>query len=252
MEIDEPAPAAPAPGLKQSGKWSPNKWSRWSPTKEPTASAGASASVSTAAVLLASATYVHRLADKERQYDQHLSSVAPYVSAAFSQWYAQDTKPNLPEFLVHYFGRRPSNFELDQVNALLKRRTQLSCDQVELRNLYEQALKLESEAAAAEAAQTAVTAVATAKAPARAAPGEAYERIVQVGEGTYGKVYKARSVNTGVLVALKRIRMEQEKDGFPVTSMREIKLLQALHHPNVVRLLEMMVSKGGFGVFISS
>lgn len=72
---------------------------------------------------------------------------------------------------------------------------------------------------------------------------EIYERIVQVGEGTYGKVYKAKNVETGGLVALKRIRMEAEKDGFPVTAVREIKLLQNLKHPNVVDLIEMMVSK---------
>ncbi|KAL8277113.1 hypothetical protein RQP46_010441 [Phenoliferia psychrophenolica] len=75
-------------------------------------------------------------------------------------------------------------------------------------------------------------------------PSELYERLVQVGEGTYGKVYKARNVETGGLVALKRIRMEAEKDGFPVTAVREIKLLQSLRHPNVVDLKEMMVSKG--------
>ncbi|ORY76880.1 kinase-like domain-containing protein [Leucosporidium creatinivorum] len=73
---------------------------------------------------------------------------------------------------------------------------------------------------------------------------ELYERLVQVGEGTYGKVYKARNVETNVLVAMKRIRMEAEKDGFPVTAIREIKLLQSLRHPNVVDLVEMMVSKG--------
>ncbi|BGP50149.1 kinase subunit of RNA polymerase II carboxy-terminal domain kinase I [Rhodotorula kratochvilovae] len=76
------------------------------------------------------------------------------------------------------------------------------------------------------------------------APTELYERLVQVGEGTYGKVYKARNVETGGLVALKRIRMEAEKDGFPVTAVREIKLLQSLRHPNVVSLIEMLVSKG--------
>jgi serine/threonine protein kinase len=75
-------------------------------------------------------------------------------------------------------------------------------------------------------------------------PTEFYERIVQVGEGTYGKVYKARNVETGALVALKRIRMEAEKDGFPVTAVREIKLLQNLRHRNVVDLTEMLVSKG--------
>lgn len=81
-------------------------------------------------------------------------------------------------------------------------------------------------------------------APPAGPPGEIYERLVQVGEGTYGKVYKARNVETGELVALKRIRMEAEKDGFPVTAVREIKLLQSLRHPNVVDLREMMVSKG--------
>jgi CTD kinase subunit alpha len=38
--------------------------------------------------------------------------------------------------------------------------------------------------------------------------------------------------------------MEGEKDGFPVTAMREIKLLQSLKQANVIRLHEMMVSKG--------
>ncbi|ORX40724.1 kinase-like domain-containing protein [Kockovaella imperatae] len=75
-------------------------------------------------------------------------------------------------------------------------------------------------------------------------PGELYERLACVGEGTYGKVYKARNAENGQFVALKRIRMEGEKDGFPVTAMREIKVLQALSHPNVLRLIEMMVSKG--------
>jgi CTD kinase subunit alpha len=75
-------------------------------------------------------------------------------------------------------------------------------------------------------------------------PKETYEKLTQVGEGTYGKVYKARNNETGAIVALKRIRMEGEKDGFPVTAMREIKLLQSLRHENVLRLNEMMVSKG--------
>ncbi|KAH9482688.1 CTD kinase subunit alpha [Psilocybe cubensis] len=71
-----------------------------------------------------------------------------------------------------------------------------------------------------------------------------YKIISQVGEGTFGKVYKARNTITGNYVALKRIRMESEKDGFPVTAMREIKLLQSLRQENVVRLYEMMVSNG--------
>lgn len=62
-----------------------------------------------------------------------------------------------------------------------------------------------------------------------------------VGSGTYGKVYKAVHVYTKHEVALKKIRMEGEKDGFPVTAIREIKLLQSINHPNVVALQEVMV-----------
>lgn len=199
--------------------------------------------------------YLDRLADKERQYDQHLSTISPYVTAAFAQWYTQNATPALPEFLVHYFSRQPSNIELEQVHQLLQRRTQLARDQQELRHLHEQALRIEASVPTIAAPLTALTGPSPAGTPSsdstsrpprssRNVTGEAYERLSQVGEGTYGKVYKARNVGDGSLVALKRIRMEQEKDGFPVTSMREIKLLQALHHPNVVRLREMMVSKG--------
>ena len=62
-----------------------------------------------------------------------------------------------------------------------------------------------------------------------------------VGSGTYGKVFKGLNVYTKKLVALKRIRMEGERDGFPVTAVREVKLLQSLRHRNVVQLQEVMV-----------
>lgn len=64
-----------------------------------------------------------------------------------------------------------------------------------------------------------------------------------IGAGTYGKVFKAVHIYTKKEVALKRIRMEGERDGFPVTAVREIKLLQHLRSHNVVSLLEVMVEK---------
>ncbi|CCM01583.1 uncharacterized protein FIBRA_03643 [Fibroporia radiculosa] len=77
-----------------------------------------------------------------------------------------------------------------------------------------------------------------------------YDCLNQVGEGTFGQVWKARNSRDGRFVALKKIRMEAERDGFPVTAMREIKLLQSLRHDNVVQLYEMMVSNGSvFMVF---
>ncbi|KAK3684750.1 kinase-like domain-containing protein [Podospora appendiculata] len=62
-----------------------------------------------------------------------------------------------------------------------------------------------------------------------------------IGSGTYGKVFKGLNVYTRNLVALKRIRMEGERDGFPVTAVREIKLLRSLKHENIVKLQEVMV-----------
>ena len=51
-----------------------------------------------------------------------------------------------------------------------------------------------------------------------------YERIAQIGEGTYGFVFMARDKKTNQIVALKKVRMEAEKDGFPVTALREIQV----------------------------
>lgn len=41
---------------------------------------------------------------------------------------------------------------------------------------------------------------------------ENYEKIEKIGEGTYGKVYKARDRTTNQLVALKKTRLEVKKE----------------------------------------
>ena len=71
------------------------------------------------------------------------------------------------------------------------------------------------------------------------APIRDYDVISKLGEGTFGEVYKARSKRRRNLVALKKILMHNEKDGFPITALREIKLLKMLSHPNVLILEEM-------------
>lgn len=81
--------------------------------------------------------------------------------------------------------------------------------------------------------------LATSESPFYRKPGN--ESVV--GSGTYGKVFKGMQIYSGRLVALKRIRMEGERDGFPVTAVREIKLLQSLKHENIVALQEVMVEK---------
>ncbi|MCJ1337449.1 serine/threonine protein kinase, CMGC, CDC2/CDK sub [Bachmanniomyces sp. S44760] len=70
-----------------------------------------------------------------------------------------------------------------------------------------------------------------------------YEVLGKLGEGTFGEVHKARSIQSGRVVALKKILMHNEKDGFPITALREIKLLKILSHPHVLKLEEMAVER---------
>ncbi|XP_031279793.1 cyclin-dependent kinase C-2-like isoform X2 [Pistacia vera] len=71
-----------------------------------------------------------------------------------------------------------------------------------------------------------------------------FEKLEQIGEGTYGQVYMAREIKTGEIVALKKIRMDNEREGFPITAIREIKILKKLHHENVIKLKEIVTSPG--------
>ncbi|XP_032834830.1 cyclin-dependent kinase 10 isoform X1 [Petromyzon marinus] len=72
----------------------------------------------------------------------------------------------------------------------------------------------------------------------------------RIGEGTYGIVYRARDTRSGEIVALKKVRMDKEKDGLPISSMREINLLLRLHHPNVVELKEVVVGARLESIFL--
>lgn len=48
--------------------------------------------------------------------------------------------------------------------------------------------------------------------------------------GTYGVVYKAMDLhNKGQIVALKKIRLEDEAEGVPSTAIREISLLKEVN-----------------------
>lgn len=70
-----------------------------------------------------------------------------------------------------------------------------------------------------------------------------FEKLNRIGEGTYGIVYRARDIKSGEIVALKKIRMEREKEGLPVCSVREITLLMGLRHKNIVELTDVVVGR---------
>ena len=68
--------------------------------------------------------------------------------------------------------------------------------------------------------------------------------LSQVGQGTFGEVHKARDRrNKSKFVALKKVLMDNEKEGFPITALREVRILQLLEHENIVNLIEICRSK---------
>lgn len=70
---------------------------------------------------------------------------------------------------------------------------------------------------------------------------ENYEKLNRISEGSYGVVYRARDRITGDIVALKKLKLDQEKNGFPVTSLREIYTLLLAKHPHIVNVREIVV-----------
>lgn len=89
-----------------------------------------------------------------------------------------------------------------------------------------------------------------------------FEKLLQVGEGTYGKVFKVRvksenncqvikplldccniKAKSEIFALKKLIYSEEEVNGFPITAIREISILQELDHKNILKLLDIVTSK---------
>ncbi|KAK7867040.1 hypothetical protein R5R35_005681 [Gryllus longicercus] len=79
---------------------------------------------------------------------------------------------------------------------------------------------------------------------------EEFQCLNRIEEGTYGVVYRARDKRTNEVVALKRLKMEKEKEGFPITSLREINTLLKAQHPNIVTVREIVVGSNMDKIFI--
>ncbi len=63
-------------------------------------------------------------------------------------------------------------------------------------------------------------------------------------------MYRARDKKTKEIVALKRLKMEREKEGFPITSLREINTLLISQHKNVVHVREIVVGSNMDKIYI--
>lgn len=79
---------------------------------------------------------------------------------------------------------------------------------------------------------------------------EEFKHLNHIAEGTYGIVYRAQDKRTEEIVALKRLKMEKEREGFPITSLREINTLLKGQHPNIVTVREIVVGCNMDKIFI--
>uniref|UniRef100_A0A7N0TXU3 Protein kinase domain-containing protein n=1 Tax=Kalanchoe fedtschenkoi TaxID=63787 RepID=A0A7N0TXU3_KALFE len=77
-----------------------------------------------------------------------------------------------------------------------------------------------------------------------------FEKLDKIGQGTYSSVYRARDLDTGKLVALKKVRfanMDPESVRFMA---REILLLRRLDHPNVMKLEGLITSRTSGSLYL--
>ena len=69
-----------------------------------------------------------------------------------------------------------------------------------------------------------------------------YQLMEGIGKGGYGLVYRGMNVTTGMTVAVKRVQLAGVKEAELESILMEIKLLEALSHPNIVKYLDSVQS----------
>ncbi|CAA6664007.1 unnamed protein product [Spirodela intermedia] len=72
---------------------------------------------------------------------------------------------------------------------------------------------------------------------------DSFQKLSKIGQGTYSNVYKARDLETGKMVALKKVRMDSVEPESVKFMAREIALLRRLDHPNVIKLEGLIISR---------
>ncbi|XP_051135117.1 probable serine/threonine-protein kinase At1g54610 [Andrographis paniculata] len=72
---------------------------------------------------------------------------------------------------------------------------------------------------------------------------ESFEKLDKIGQGTYSNVYRARDLETGKIVALKKVHFQNKSRGSVRFMAREIVILRMLDHPNVMKLEGLITSR---------
>ena len=72
-----------------------------------------------------------------------------------------------------------------------------------------------------------------------------YEVLGMIGEGAYGVVLKCKCNENGDIFAIKKFKESEDDELVKKTTMREVKILKMLQHPNIVDLKEAFRKKKG-------
>ena len=72
---------------------------------------------------------------------------------------------------------------------------------------------------------------------------ERYQKIKEIGRGAFGEVYEAKDVVGNELVAIKKFNIKNQENGIEFSTIRELKILQELSHPNVVKFMNVFHKK---------
>ncbi|XP_022133888.1 probable serine/threonine-protein kinase At1g54610 isoform X3 [Momordica charantia] len=79
---------------------------------------------------------------------------------------------------------------------------------------------------------------------------DSFEKLEKIGQGTYSSVFRARQVETGRMVALKKVRFDNFQPESIRFMAREIMILRRLDHPNIMQLEGIITSKMSSSIYL--
>ncbi|KAG9439689.1 hypothetical protein H6P81_019854 [Aristolochia fimbriata] len=77
-----------------------------------------------------------------------------------------------------------------------------------------------------------------------------FEKLEKIGQGTYSSVFRARDLESGKIVALKKVRFDNFDPESVRFMAREIQILRRLDHPNIVKLEGLIASKLSCSIYL--
>ncbi|KAL0535532.1 hypothetical protein IC582_029865 [Cucumis melo] len=79
---------------------------------------------------------------------------------------------------------------------------------------------------------------------------DSFEKLEKIGQGTYSSVFRAREVDSGRMVALKKVRFDNFQPESIRFMAREIMILRRLEHPNIMQLEGIITSKMSSSIYL--